>query len=222
MDENQPKEGRKRVLVVAPHADDAELGLGGYLHREISGGRTTARIVVVAETGPSRKTEQFAAAKYLDIENVHFLAEAKDSEFNLAPMGRLVKRLEDVIFNHGHYDELFVPLPSFHEDHDVTHRACVAALRPHKGRQFPSSIFCYEYPAQSWGPQVPAWGRVYAPLSRESVDAKLAALKLHGSQWVSDDQSLFGRKGVLSLANMRGAECLTDFAELFYVLRGVK
>jgi LmbE family N-acetylglucosaminyl deacetylase len=214
-------DARKRIVVVAPHSDDAELGLGAYIHREHKSLDARVDVFVLADTTRSRRLEAERAAQQLGINSYLFLEAGEDSRLNTVPAGDLVQRIEGMIFDSGKIDELFIPLESFHEDHQVTHRAAIAALRPHKNRQFPQNIFCYEYPAQCWGPPAPSWGRVYAPVTEGDIAAKLAALKCYDSQWVSDDQSLFGRKGVVALASMRGAECLHEYAELFYTVRGV-
>lgn len=220
----------RRIVVIAPHSDDAELGVGGYVAREIEARRATADFYVLAQGTashthhpvalPSRREAEGMAGAYLLGASCAFVGAAPDSEFNSTPMGEIVGAVEDILFP-APIDDLFFPLPSFHEDHAVTHRAVIAALRPHLHRQFPTRAFCYEYPANFWGVSPPEWGRVYAPIEEGHLERKLAALSLHKSQWVSHSDSLFGPRGVRALAEMRGLECGSPFAELFYTLRGM-
>ena len=220
----------KRILVVAPHADDAELGVGGYLHREARRGALTSVIVVAGGSRSAshkepaqpgrREAEGAEAAKVLGIEDYRFIYAAPDSAFNAFPRGDLVAALEREIAK-VRPDELFIPLPSFHTDHVVTHEACVTALRPHLNREFPARVFAYEYPGNAWGPPVPAAGRTYAPIGDEDLAAKLASLARHRSQWASEKASLYGERGVRAMAELRGAEIGAKAAELFYPIRAV-
>lgn len=223
----------KKILAVSPHSDDAELGLGGYMHREgrIAGAETT--VVVLAHgafssskgggqkvTSFTRKSEGEAAGARLGVHSYQFLEVAPDSAFGTMPAGALVAALEKVIFGEA-WDEVFIPLPSFHADHTATYEASIAALRPHLNRVFPGRVYAYEYPGQAWGPPPPAVGRTYAAIADCDLDAKLEALSRHRSQWASHEQSLYGHRGVKALAELRGAEIGEPSAELFYLLRTV-
>lgn len=222
---------RKKILVIAPHSDDAEIGVGGYIFRETTKGHQVDIVVLASGvfrstktrtnvTSYTRQTEGKLAGELLGVNRYEFIEVAHDSGFDAIPRGELVGALEDQIFRE-HWDELFIPLPSFHTDHVVTYEAAIAATRPHLKRDLPSTIYAYEYPGQAWGPRPPDAGKVYACIEQQDIDAKLASLKLHQSQWAAEKESLYGARGVLALAELRGAEMSTDFAEMFYLLRGV-
>jgi LmbE family N-acetylglucosaminyl deacetylase len=219
----------RNILVIAPHSDDAELGVGGYLHRErqkvdrikiavLASGAYTSTKSSTNVTSHTRQAEGRAAGVVLGIDDYDFLDVAPDSAFGSMPRGDLVKEIEQLVFG-SRWDELFIPLPSFHSDHAVTYEACIAATRPHAHRDLPGRIYAYEYPGQAWGPAAPATSKVYAPLSGDDLGAKLEALAEHRSQWAADAQSLYGSRGVKALAELRGAECGSEAAELFYLLR---
>lgn len=220
----------KNILVIAPHSDDAELGLGGYIHRESTKGAQVC-VAVLAQgsaawthggraRSDNRLHECEMACSILGVRRVMFPQLAEDGCFLQTPHKRLVAGLEDLIFK-SNWDELFIPLPSFHGDHQATYDAAMAALRPHLSRPFPASIFAYEYPGNVWGPPVPEMGKVYAVLSEENLDAKLMSLVMHASQWVSNENSLWGARGVKALAELRGTEISEQIAERFYVVRQV-
>lgn len=218
----------KSILVIAPHSDDAELGLGGYMHRERDQART--HVVVLASgaysstkscgnvTSHTRKEEGYAAGKVLGVDAYEFLDIAPDSAFGSVPRGELVRQIENCIFS-DRWDELFIPLPSFHTDHTVTWEACIAATRPHINRELPARIYAYEYPGNAWGSNPSHLSKVYAQLEPADLKAKLDALSEHRSQWAADPRSLYGTRGVKALAELRGAECGAHAAELFYLLR---
>lgn len=216
-------------LVIAPHSDDAEISLGGYIKRQTSAGHKF-RIVVLASgnyastkthqnvTSYMRQTEGQAAGEILGVSSYEFLEVAPDSNFGGIPRGDLVRVMESEIFSQE-WDELFIPLPSFHTDHRVTYDACISATRPHLNRTLPKNIYAYEYPGQAWGPPAPTSGRVYARLDRSHITAKIEALQCHKSQWAADPDSLYGPRGVQALAELRGAEIGAEAAEMFYAMR---
>ncbi|MBS7812378.1 PIG-L deacetylase family protein [Roseococcus pinisoli] len=225
----------KRILAISPHSDDVELGLGGYLHRENV--RSTipchTQVVVIAQGSGSasrqrptdgwvRNEEGSAAGQVLGCASYDFVGLAPDGAFGSTPRGGLVKSLEHFFYAEGPWDEVFIPLPSYHTDHTVTYEACLAALRMRKGFVSPRRIFAYEYPANCWGPQAPATGKVYAALQPADLQAKLAALAKHSSQWVSvPDAPYIGLDHVEAFAKVRGGECAAPAAELFYLLREI-
>ena len=220
----------KKILVISPHADDAELGVGGYLYREVVQNQSADALIVVLAHGDYkstvdgekvtteiRVTEAHAACKVLGLGNRTYFAHAAiDSQFNTTPMGDLVRAIEKALDGYNP-DELFFPLPSFHDDHNITHKAVIAALRPHPNRKFPQAAYCYEYPGQGWGPQPPEWGRVFAELNQEALDKKNEALSCYQSQWASKTKSLFGFDGVRALARLRGAEMHRQYAEMYWI-----
>ena len=219
----------KTILVIAPHSDDAELGVGGYLHRERPNAAHTGIVVLASGaftstksgrsvTSFTRQNEGRAAGRILGVDEYSFLEIAPDSAFNSVPRGDLVRELERCIFGR-HWDELFIPLPSFHTDHVVTWESCIAATRPHLNRQLPGAIYAYEYPGQAWGPPPPEHAKVYAALDEANLQAKLDSLSVHRSQWAADENSLYGARGVRAMAELRGAEIGAAAAELFYLLR---
>lgn len=152
---------------------------------------------------------------------VEFLNLAPDSTFNFAPRGPFVQALEEVIMRER-WDRLYIPLPSFHQDHTVTYEATIAALRPRKSLIPPRKVLAYEYPGQAWGPAPPTTGKVYHAIKEESLWAKKEALMRHKTQWVSDPTApMIGLDAVDALARLRGTECNAGFAEMFFLIREI-
>ena len=222
------------VLIIAPHADDAELGAGGYLARLMREGATHAVVALVCASDVRylhsgevvgqgvRLREQREAALRLGAEMV-FLGAGPENELHLASRGDLVTALDGLIAAYTP-DLLCIPLPSFNQDHKAVFEACTASLRPSFNRHQPTTVLAYESPTQGWGtdnlPGVVA-ARHYVRLTGEDLAAKTHALAAHRSQMAGREHLLCGRDGVMALARLRGLECGAEFAEMFYVLRQV-
>lgn len=222
-----------RVVAISPHSDDAELGLGGYIARLNRMGKAKVDVYLMArdslsftkeqaEVCPSTRLEEGRWAQSVLGFNLHPLNAAFDGDFNGEPRGVLVKKIEDVIYS-APVDELYIPLPSFHQDHTATFEICIAALRPRLTRKLPKRVYAYEYPGQAWGPAPPTSGKVYKQISEDDLDAKVAALKMHKTQWVSvPDAPIVGEHAIRGLAMLRGSEAMMRFAEMFYLLRQIE
>ena len=217
------------IASLSPHSDDTELGIGGSISKWTSVG-AEVHIFVLASGNAStaaqstdqrhRREEGILSAKRLGA-SVEFLNLAPDSQFNAAPRGPFVEALEEVLMRKT-WDRLYIPLPSFHQDHTVTYEAAIAALRPRKTLRPPSKVLAYEYPGQAWGPVPPTTGKVYYPISGDNLFAKREALMEHRTQWVADPTApMIGLDAVDSLARLRGTECYSEYAEMAYLIREI-
>lgn len=220
-----------KILVIAPHPDDAELGVGATLAKKVAEGAQATIAVVSAgaltmvHSGESisfdqRMSEQVAAAGVLGITDVRFL--------NLGVVGNLHNQTGmefvsglDKIMSEG-WTEVYIPLPSYNQDHTATWHGCMAATRP--GKVDNASIFAYENPMQGHGEQVlgPLVGRWYERVTAAHLTTKIDAFEKHGSQVNGRRDTIAGSGGVSALARLRGLECGTEFAEMFYPVRIVK
>lgn len=220
------------LLVVAPHADDAELGAGGYIAKCKEMGwkvgvtilcstnvkRYHAKEVTAATT---RTVEAEAAAQLLGLDMLDVLHYPEGDVYSIN-LAELVGRLDDRLDAFAP-SEVLIPLTSSNQDHDLVWRACLAALRPSKLKT-PTRVLAYEIPHNCWGPthlQGPIQGKVYVPLSEAQMARKMAALACHHSQIEGRETTLAGLAGARNLALMRGVECGATYGELFYLLREI-
>lgn len=218
----------RRILVVSPHPDDAEIGMGGSMTQWARGGDD---VTILQCTGQGdllmqhsqqsvsfeeRKSEQEAAAKILGVA-VHYAMLGTASYFDTVPQAKFTSFFDRWF---GSYDRVFIPMPSYNEDHNVVYRAAFAAFRP--GKLPLTELFMYEQPVQAHT-EYPFndRGKWYNTLSSEQVDRKLAAIDCFPSQMKGREHTLFGKAGVQTLAVLRGMECGTMFAELFYPVKMV-
>lgn len=220
----------KRILVIGPHCDDAELGCGGYMARSAEEGATVK--VWIAATGSiyfahidrvvpeEERLEETRLALQMVGAEIHSIGfSGHDTRLDQVPMVEGICKL-DAVFEDYQPDEVFIPLPSFHQDHVWTYEVAIAATRPNSNGIQPSLIAAYEYPLQKWGKGAcadPSNGGLYVDISKY-IDIKLQSLACHATQMRQGENSL-SLQSVRALAKMRGFESAFDYAELFHTLR---
>lgn len=219
----------KKVLVFAPHADDAEIGLGGYIAKTVAEGGRVWTLVASASTikmvhggvvtGQTREDEFKAASKVLGVERCEILIPGWESKLNVVPMCDFVTLLDERI-ERFEPTEVLLPLPSSHPDHQYCWEVGVAATRPNIAKYQPQMIGAYGYPLTCWGTGATVssfYGGMYVDIT-QYWHQKVAALNCYVSQ-MRKGRSLVGLEGCEALANLRGVECGVQKAELIHVLR---
>lgn len=220
----------KSLMVLSPHADDAELGCGGYIRRVVQGGGEV--MVVLATVGPieflhlkrivssdERMAEFMASMEVLGVQHTRLLSEGVDSKLNTLPQGDMVKAL-DQLQNEFKPQAVLIPLPSAHQDHRYCWEVGVATTRPSWAKHQPAMVGAYEYPLSSWGDGATHssfTGGMYVDIT-PVWDTKLWALSKYTTQMRSMGE-LLSEGGVEALAKLRGVESGFFYAELIHVLR---
>lgn len=219
----------KRIFVLSPHVDDAELGVGGYLARAVDQGAEvmvalatagTVRHPHGAVTGRQRMDEFHAAMEVLGVQQVRVLTQERDGELPHFSHARMVGMLDD-LQRAFQPDEILLPLPSAHQDHTYCWEAGIAMARPHRATHGPALVAGYEYPLTSWGAGAgfsAFRGGLYIDISA-TWERKLHALRQHASQFGAGDAGALALEGVSALARLRGAEAGFGHAELLHIVR---
>ncbi|MDR6158523.1 LmbE family N-acetylglucosaminyl deacetylase [Chryseobacterium sp. SLBN-27] len=204
----------KKVLVLAPHTDDGELGAGGFISKLVDEGAEVFYMAFstaeesVPEGFPKDilKTEVRAATKVLGIkeENV-IIFNYQVRKLNYARQ----EILEELIrFKREHSDIDLVLIPSIndiHQDHSTIANEGIRAFKT-------KSIFSYEL----------IWNNLsfntqsYVSLKEEHLKRKINALKEYKSQGFRDYLSA---DFIRSLAVARGVQFGVKYAETFEVVR---
>ncbi|PIF47088.1 LmbE family N-acetylglucosaminyl deacetylase [Chryseobacterium sp. 52] len=204
----------KKVLVLAPHTDDGELGAGGFISKLIEDGADVYYMAFstaeesVPEGFPKDilKTEVRAATKVLGVkdENV-IIFNYQVRKLNYARQ----EILEELIkFKRVHQDIDLVLLPSIndiHQDHSTIANEGIRAFKT-------KSIFSYEL----------IWNNLsfntqsYISLEEKHINKKIDALKEYKSQGFRDYLSA---DFIRSLAVARGVQFGVKYAETFEVVR---
>ena len=217
-----------RILVIAPHADDELIGLGGSLLKwKGIGSKALITLVACSDIYMHHKKkvvkgsvrlqefakicEEISSEEYINLG-------MKDSELDTHPLSQLVSKLDDIIEEFRPTVMIF-PEPSYHQDHQYVNRACTASLRPTKGNK-PRLIMTYEIPTSTWsGSSPPFIPNYYVDISN-FIDKKISLFnELYISQFTQDSRQKLASQGILDHAKYRGMECGEPYAESFRLLQ---
>ncbi|MXX39361.1 MAG: PIG-L family deacetylase [Gemmatimonadetes bacterium] len=205
-----------RVLVLAPHTDDGELGCGGTISRMVEEGREVyyAAFSTAAESVPPPfppdilEKEVREGTKVLGIPAANLLV-YKYKVRHLPHMRQEI--LEELVRMKREIDPATVFLPSaqdLHQDHQTVH---IEGLRAFKtvtvlGYELPWNNLSFDY-------------RHFCVLTREHVQTKIAALRCYQSQ---QHRPYTQEEFIWSWARTRGGQIMVEYAEAFDVLRWVR
>ena len=203
----------KRILVLAPHTDDGELGCGGSMAKFIAEGKEVwyAAFSLCSKSLPAGfpadtlAKECKNATAVLGITNDHLAL--LDFEVRIFPKHRQEILEEMVALNKKiNPDLVFIPsVADIHQDHGVIH---VEALRAFKN----CSLLGYELP---WN-HPPFTSPFFINLTTKEVTKKSEALREYHSQ---SHRNYMQEDFIRSLAKVRGVQSNSEFAEAFEVYK---
>jgi len=205
----------QRVLVLAPHTDDAELGCGGTIARLLRNGTSvyvaafsTAEESLPPGAAPSRLRDEFLSSMM-----VLGIAHANTFVFGY-PVRRLSyfrqELLEELVKLRREVTPDMVFLPSatdLHQDHQILN---AEGLRCFKDM----TVWGYELPWNNIG--FPA--QAFVTLEPCDLNAKWQALQAYKSQFELA-RPYFSREFIEGLARVRGVQVKAPYAEAFEVMR---
>lgn len=203
----------KRILVLAPHTDDGELGAGGTINKFVGLGSEVyyAAFSTAEESVPEGwprdilKTEVKNAIQKLGVKNENlFVFNYQVRKLNYVRqeiLEELIKIREQI-----NPDLILMPcLADIHQDHSTIANEGLRAFKT-------KTILGYEL----------IWNNLsfnttsFVKLEKQHVQAKADALKEYKSQGIRDYMS---EDFIFSLARTRGVQIGTQYAEVFEVIR---
>lgn len=204
----------KKVLILAPHTDDGELGCGGTTAKLIEDGNELYYAVFsVCEQsvpgGLSQDTlekEFLAASNELGIKKpfIYRYPVRRFNEFRQAI-------LEDMIEIRNKIQPDIVIMPGLNDIHQDHHVLAEEGLRAFKQ----STILCYE---MVWN-NLNVTTTAFVKLEQRHMDKKISALQHYRSQWGM--RNYFNKDFIQSMAVVRGVQVNAQYAEAFDVLRWI-
>lgn len=223
---------KKRVLVIAPHPDDAELGVGGTIHiHKTRGDHVTVMVLCTQDfKNLSDEPNKFKQGD-------HSLLEAHKARDVLGYDSLVTCNLADETLDHQIIDILREIEPVYYsykpdyvycthygdnnQDHRAAFEAAQVICRPHSPHS-PEFFFTYETPSSSeQSPRLQHTAflpNYYNILSTDNLQKKISAFKCYVSE-VRESPHPRSIYGIESYARFRGLECNSEYAEAFQLIR---
>jgi N-acetylglucosamine malate deacetylase 1 len=219
------------LLVVVAHGDDETLGAGGTIARLADEGIPVGLCVLTDDDGSrgksraettNRETAIRTAAAVLGIEQVqiHGFGDNRLDTVGQLELNRIVEReirefQPDTVFT--------TSMADLSLDHQLVSRAARVAARP--GRSGVRQIRCFEVRSatdfgEASGSATTFRPNVWQALDESQFQRKLKALRAYGNE-VENWPNARSERGVQALAEYRGSQVATEWAEAFELLRVV-
>lgn len=203
----------QNILILAPHTDDGELGLGGSINYFIEQGKN---VVYVAFSTAEKSVPDGFPKDILKTEVRNATAELGIKSENLIIYNYEVRKLNYVrqeileelirIRQSSNFDLVFIPsLHDIHQDHTTIAQEGLRAFKN-------TTILGYEL---IWN-NLTFNTQCFIKLQEKHIKAKVNALKKYESQGMRDYLS---EEFIFSLARTRGVQVGSQYAEAFEVIR---
>jgi LmbE family N-acetylglucosaminyl deacetylase len=219
----------ERVLVIAPHADDEVLGVGGTIARFADEGAEVSVIVLTGGFPPdfAEGEEDHIRREAVRAHEILMLKEAIYLDFPAAALDTVAHRelnnALSLLYKRICPTIVFVPfLGDVHRDHQAAFQSAMVMCRPTSGN-LPHSVLAYETISETnWNasPVTPGFlPNTYVDISNY-LETKLAAFQAYASQVRSfpHERSL---ETMRAMAVMRGSTVHLKAAEAFVALRNI-
>jgi N-acetylglucosamine malate deacetylase 1 len=209
------KMNMQRILVLAPHTDDAELGCGGTIARFVEEGRKVfvAAFSTAEESLPSGMSPDTLKREFLEAMPLLGVPVPQLTVFDFQVRRLGYHRqdvLEKIVVLRREIAPDLVLLPSGHDLHQDHQVVFAEGLRAFKDM----SVMGYELP---WN-HIDFSAQAFFALERRHIEKKWTALKSYRSQ-LDLERLYFKQEFIEGIARVRGAQVRAEWAEAFEVLR---
>jgi LmbE family N-acetylglucosaminyl deacetylase len=203
-----------KVLILAPHADDAELACGGTVARMINeeGAIVVSLIFSYSyydtENKFNRIKETQESSQCLRIEQVYSM-NIKDKSIHRNFQNHRQEILDKIVGlkNIINPDIALIPCAAdIHQDHQVIHAEGVRGLKGVK------TVLGYDTP---WNHMIN--GNYFVPLQKEDVQRKIDAIACYES---IQHKPYANPEFIWAWARFRGLQAGSEYAEVFEMIRG--
>lgn len=217
------------ILVIAPHADDEVLGVGGTIARFAEQGAQVTVAVVTSGLPPDFPEGEEAGIR-LEAVCAHQILKVKETVYLDFPAAALdtvahreLNRAMNTLYKRVIPDYVFVPFPGdVHMDHQAAFASAMVMSRPN-GSHVPRSVLAYETVSETnWNAPPLTSGflpNTYVDIS-DYIETKLKAFQAYKSQVrpFPHERSI---ESLRALATLRGSTVGFKAAEAFVALRNV-
>lgn len=205
---------KKRVLVLAPHTDDGEIGCGGTIAKLIESGCSLFCTVfsICEQSVPEGYTKNVLEQEFKASTQILGIPEQNSTIFKYPVRNFTDYRqniLDDLINIRNEIQPEIVFLPGqndIHQDHAVIASEGIRAFKY-------SSLLCYEMPWNNFSMNTSC----FSALEQRHIDKKIDALKEYKTQ--QGIRPYMDKEFIESLAKVRGVQIGCEYAEALEVLR---
>lgn len=203
----------KKILVLAPHTDDGELGCGGTLAKYCREGAEVyyAAFCMCAKSLPAHLPADTLEKECREATSLLGISDSRLMLFNYEVRELPAVRqqvLEELVALQQKINPDLVFLPAstdVHQDHQVIYQEGLRAFKH-------ASLAGYELPWNNFSFTT----RWFSRLDKTDLDAKISALKAYRSQ---AHRNYMQEEFTRSLATVRGVQCNSSYAEAFELYR---
>ncbi|MHA2364612.1 MAG: PIG-L deacetylase family protein [Candidatus Hodarchaeales archaeon] len=206
------------VLFLSPHTDDVELGAGGSIIKFLEEKYNIFILVfsTASESLPPELPKDTLKTEFISVLNDLGLSD-KDAKIYDFRVRRLHEHRQEILEELVQFGKDFSPdivigpsLNDVHQDHEVVAKEMVRAFKTK------SSILCYELP---WN-HIDFNTQLFSKLNKNHINKKYDILQNYKSQLIKA-RGYFSKEFIFGLANVRGRQCNTNYAEAFEVIRWI-
>ena len=205
----------EKILILAPHTDDGELGCGGSIARFIEEGKD---VYYAAFSTAEESVENGLPKNILEIEVKEATKKLGIKKENLFIYKNEVRKLnyirqtilEELILLKKKINPNIIFMPTINDIHQDHYTVAQEGLRAFKDR----TILGYEL----------IWNNIsfnttsFITLEKKHIQAKVDALNEYKSQ---NSRAYMSQEFIFSLAKSRGVQIGADYAECFEIMRWV-
>lgn len=223
----------KKILVIAPHADDEVLGCGATIAKEAKDGNdvyvliaTNASVGAPELFGPDIikqvRSEALKAHGILGVKETAFL-EFPAPVLDQYPRYKMSNEIKSVIDKYK-VDTVYIPhRGDCHKDHGIIHDCAMVACRP-TANSMVKRVYAYETLSETeWGEPTASEFFIptkYITFTEQEFNKKLEAMSCFNSQ-IRQFPASRSNEAIEALAKYRGATVSAVRAEAFEILREI-
>jgi N-acetylglucosamine malate deacetylase 1 len=201
-------------VVLAPHMDDETLGCGGVL------ALADDPLVIFGVWSRDEGIEVDTVSKILGYRYTVLYGSEYEARFPSLDRRELVGKIEEVL-----HTELprrvFLPAPSYHQDHTTMFDAGVAATRPLSREGYLAELVAsYEYPGSAWRRDGREEELSFYVDIESVLETKLEAVRAYNES--QRGRMVVDEEVVRSWSRLRGAFVGMTFAEAFHLYRYIE
>ena len=201
-----------KILVIAPHADDEVLGVGGTVNKHLNNDHEVVLLICGVRAHDNLSNTQKATSHYTKAYTLNYKDEHYYESFD-----KMLKSVENV-YNNVRPDAVYIPNKTdFNRDHRCVFEICEIVCRRYQ-KYPPKRVLMYETPSsttQSFENNFKC--NHYEVLTKEDITNKISKLLLYENE-VREFPNPRSGKGLLVHSNYRGMECGVEYAEGFHII----